>query len=61
MVEGTKLHTYEIAIRTGFQSSAALSRAFKQHFGTTIADIREQATINSSVAHDVKTLAQTKL
>ena len=40
MVERTKLHTYEIAIRTGFQSNAALSRAFKQHFGTTIADTR---------------------
>ncbi|MEX2631333.1 MAG: GlxA family transcriptional regulator [Tistlia sp.] len=40
LVEETGLGAAEIAVRTGFASTATLSRAFSGHFGTTIRALR---------------------
>ncbi len=42
LVEETALNTAEIAERTGFASSATLSRAFSRHHGITIRDLRRR-------------------
>lgn len=42
LVEETALNTAEIAERTGFASSATLSRAFSRHHGVTIRDLRRR-------------------
>ncbi len=39
--EETRLGVAEIAVRTGFSSAATLSRAFSDHFNTTIRGIRK--------------------
>ena len=40
LVEETALSASEVAERTGFSSAATLSRAFKDHFGSTLRTLR---------------------
>ena len=40
MITDTRLSIQQIAVRTGFGSSSAFSRAFKRHFGTSPTHVR---------------------
>lgn len=41
MLEGTSLSISEISLRCGYESSAALARAMRRHYGATPSDLRQ--------------------